>query len=164
MARVITAPEPYVQDETLSIFLGGAIDMGAAELWQDRLIRDLEDYDQLVILNPRRDNWDPSLPQDPTPGTQFHQQVSWELDCQDQADLIVYYFPADSKAPITLLELGRYAGENVLVCCPPSFYRYGNVNILCDRLGVDLVTSYDAMVTHLRAVLDAEFDNEIYND
>lgn len=160
MAIVLKAPQHYIQDDRLSIFLGGSIDMGAAENWQDRLIRDLEDYDQLVILNPRRDDWDSTWVQDPTPETQFYKQVSWELDCQDQADLIVYYFAADSKAPITLLELGRYAGENVLVCCPTSFYRYGNVRILCDRLGIDLVTSYDAMVIHLRAVLDAEFDNE----
>jgi hypothetical protein len=159
MARVITAPERYVQDETLSIFLGGAIDMGAAELWQDRLVKDLEDYEDLVILNPRRDNWDPSLPQDPTPGTQFYKQVAWELDWQDNADLIVYYFASDSKAPITLLELGLYIGNHVLVCCPPSFYRYGNVKMVCDRYDVDIVESYEAMVTHLRATLDNEFDH-----
>lgn len=160
MATVIKAPEPFKQDERISLFLGGAIDMGTAELWQDRLTQDLEDYDQLVILNPRRDNWDPSIPQDPSPGTAFYEQVVWELDCQDQADLIVYYFPADSKAPITLLELGRYAAEHVLVCCPPTFYRYGNVKILCDRLGVDMVESYDALIVSLRSVLDEEYNYE----
>jgi hypothetical protein len=74
MATVIKAPEEHKVDDRLTIFLGGSIDMGAAELWQDRLVRDL------VILNPRRDDWDSSWVQDPTPGTQFYKQVAWELD------------------------------------------------------------------------------------
>lgn len=160
MATVIKAPEPFKQDDRLTLFLGGSIDMGAAELWQDRLAQDLEDYDSIVILNPRRDDWDSSWVQDPTPGTQFHEQVSWELQHQSDADLIVYYFAADSKAPITLLELGLFGGSNVLVCCPREFYRYGNVKMVCEAFSIDFVETYDQMVTHLRAVLDEEYNNE----
>jgi hypothetical protein len=159
MATVIKAPQPHEMDHRLTLFLGGSIDMGAAELWQDKLTDDLADYDDLVILNPRRDDWDFSWAQDPTPGTQFYEQVDWELRWQDEADLIVYYFAADSKAPITLLEMGLFSGDHVLVCCPPSFYRYGNVKMVCRRYGIDMVESYDEMVTHLRAALDAEFDH-----
>jgi hypothetical protein len=158
MATVIKAPEKHEIDDRLVLFLGGSIDMGAAELWQDRLLRDLEDYEDLVIMNPRRDDWDSSWVQDPSPGTQFYEQVDWEMGWQDNADLIVYYFAADSKAPITLLELGLYRGGHVLVCCPPSFYRYGNVKMVCDRYGIDMVESYQSMVAHLRATLDWEFD------
>lgn len=160
MATVIKAPEPFEQDARLSIFLGGSIDMGEAENWQDRLERDLADYEELVILNPRRDDWDSSWTQDPTPGTQFYEQVDWELECQDKADLIVYYFAPDSKSPITLLELGLYAADNVLVCCPPTFYRYGNVKMVCRHFGIDMVESYDQMVAHIRAALDEEYGYE----
>ena len=156
MAKVLKAPEPYIQDETLSIFLGGSIDMGAAENWQERLTKDLSDYKNLVILNPRRDDWDSSWKQDPTPGTQFYEQVEWELECQEQADVNIYYFTADSKAPITLLELGLFNDDNVVVCCPKEFYRYGNVKMVCERYGINMVETYDDLLKLLREALDTE--------
>lgn len=156
MAQVYKAPEEYVQDDRISIFLGGSIDMGAAENWQDRITKDLSAYENLVILNPRRDDWDSSWVQDPTPGTQFHEQVSWELDRQEEADINVYYFAADSKSPITLLELGLFAAENVIVCCPKEFYRYGNVKMVCDRLDVTFVESYKDLIANIRDALDEE--------
>lgn len=159
MAMMIKAPEPFELDTRLTLFLGGSIDMGAAEHWQERLAKDLEDYDDLVLLNPRRDDWDSTWTQDPTPGTQFYEQVDWELKAQDEADMVVYYFAADSKAPITLLELGLFAGDHVLVCCPPSFYRYGNVKMVCDRYNISMEESYEAMLSHLRTALDFEFHN-----
>ena len=156
MATVLKAPEPYEQDDRMAIFLGGAIDMGAAENWQDRLTKDLSDYNELVILNPRRDDWDSSWKQDPTPGTQFYEQVEWELECQEQADVNIYYFTADSKAPITLLELGLFNDDNVVVCCPKEFYRYGNVKMVCERYGINMVETYDELLKLLRDALDTE--------
>lgn len=156
MVKVLKAPELYEQDERMAIFLGGAIDMGAAENWQDRLTKDLSDYQELVILNPRRDDWDSSWKQDPTPGTQFYEQVEWELECQEQADVNIYYFTADSKAPITLLELGLFNDDNVVVCCPKEFYRYGNVKMVCERYGINMVETYDELLKLLRDALDTE--------
>jgi hypothetical protein len=130
--------------------------MGMAEHWQERLASDLADYDDkdLVLYNPRRDDWDASWVQDPTPGTQFHEQVNWELDRQDEADIRVYYFGADSKAPITLLELGLFSVyPNVIVCCPKTFYRYGNVKIVADLYDIKIVETYDEMVTALKAMI-----------
>lgn len=156
MAEVIKATEPYIQDDRLSIFLGGSIDMGTAEDWQARLTKDLSIYNDLVLLNPRRDDWDASWEQDPTPGTQFHEQVAWELDCQEQADVNIYYFTEDSKAPITLLELGLFNDDNVVVRCPKEFYRYGNVKMVCDRYGLTIVETYDELLQILREALDEE--------
>lgn len=156
MVTVLKAPELYEQDDRMAIFLGGAIDMGAAENWQDRLTKDLSDYQELVILNPRRDDWDSSWEQDPTPGTQFYEQVEWELECQEQADVNIYYFTADSKAPITLLELGLFNDDNVVVCCPKEFYRYGNVKMVCERYGVTMVETYDDLIKLIREALDEE--------
>lgn len=156
MAIVLKAPEPYEQDDRMSIFLGGSIDMGAAENWQDRLTKDLSDYNEIVILNPRRDDWDSSWKQDPTEGTQFYEQVEWELECQEQADVNIYYFTADSKAPITLLELGLFNDDNVVVCCPKEFYRYGNVKMVCDRYNIIMVETYDDLLKLMRDALDTE--------
>ena len=141
----------------IRIFLGGSIDMGAAENWQERLAKDLSDYsdDDLVLLNPRRDDWDSSWVQDPTPGTQFYEQVSWELFAQENADACIYYFAADSKSPITLLELGLFH-EGSVVCCPKEFYRYGNVKMVCDRYGVLMVETYAELLEILRATIDSE--------
>lgn len=150
-------PEPDFEPYPISVFLGGSIDMGMAEHWQERLASDLADYDDkdLVLYNPRRDDWDASWVQDPTPGTQFHEQVTWELDRQDEADIRVYYFGADSKAPITLLELGLFSVyPNVIVCCPKTFYRYGNVKIVADLYDIQIVETYDEMVPALKAMIE----------
>jgi hypothetical protein len=122
--------------------------MGKAEHWQKRLVNDVGG--DVVFLNPRREDWDASWIQDPTPGTQFHEQVTWEMDMQDAADLIVYYFDPATVAPITLLELGSYYDKKpVIVCCAPEYARYGNVKILCDRHEVPFVESYDELVAHV---------------
>jgi hypothetical protein len=137
------------------LFLGGSIEMWTAEKWQERLVEDLKDYgDALLILNPRRDDWDSSWKQDPTKGTAFHEQVTWELDAQDNSNIIVYYFDTKSKSPITLLELGLYSNQNVYVCCPKEFYRYGNVKVVCNRWGLPIVETYDELLKLVREDLD----------
>ena len=162
MTQVIKAPHP-VPSGVFSIFLGGSIDMGAAENWQERLSKDLADYsDELVLVNPRRDDWDSSWVQDPTPGTQFYEQVDWELEQQEDVSMIVYYFAAESKAPITLLELGIFGRGlgpgpfNVIVCCPKEFYRYGNVKMVCDRYNIKMVESYDDLLEEMRRSINKE--------
>lgn len=159
MTRVVKAPEQYDSGNAVTIFLGGSIDMGSAENWQDRLTKDLSDYadEDLILLNPRRDDWDSTWVQDPTPGTQFYEQVKWELDQQDEASAIVYYFAPTSKSPITLLELGLFGPDKaVIVCCPKEFYRYGNVKMVCDEYAIPMVESYEDLVAALREGIDDE--------
>jgi hypothetical protein len=141
--------------DTFTIFLGGSIEMDRAEHWQERIAEDLAD-EEVLLLNPRRDNWDSSWAQDPTPGTPFHEQVIWELTAQDHADLLVYYFDPATVSAITLLELGAYGGadpEAVAVCCPPTYFRYGNVKIFCDRCGITLFHSYDELIRHIKDII-----------
>lgn len=158
MTIVVKAPNPVPYDNTITVFLGGSIDMGTAENWQERLEKDLSYFgDHIVLVNPRRDDWDSSWVQDPTPGTQFHEQVSWELYHQENANALVYYFAADSKSPITLLELGLFAAPEItIVCCPKEFYRYGNVKMVCQRYGIHMVENYDDMLIALSAGLPVD--------
>ena len=126
--------------------------MNRAEPWQQRLANDLAD-EEVLLLNPRRDDWDSSWTQDPTPGTKFHEQVTWEMNAQDNAELLVYYFDPATISPITLLELGAYGGsdpEAVVVCCPPTYFRYGNVNVFCNRYGITLLHSYEELLTYIK--------------
>ena len=159
--RHIKAPNPLeLSYKDYRNFLGGSIEMGLAEPWQDRLAEALSCYDDsIVLLNPRREDWDASWAQDPTPGTNFEQQVSWELLNQESCSLAIYYFDAATKSPITLLELGAFGlqdTEATLVCCPKSFYRYGNVAVFCERYGIPLVHSFDELLAHINAKIMRE--------
>ena len=138
--NLIKAPDPF-PSTGYRVFLAGSIEMGAAENWQDRLTGMLADYD-LTILNPRRDDWDSSWKQsieDP----QFNQQVTWELDALEAADFIALYFDPSTKSPISLLELGLFTTDNIHVCCPDGFWRKGNVDIVCERYGIQQVPTLD---------------------
>ena len=122
-----------------SIFLGGTIDQGNSFDWQKEIEKIFEESN-VTIFNPRRDDWDPIWKQDPTPGTQFHTQVTWELEAQDKANFLFYVFLEDSKSPITFLELGIYhssPGKYLKVFCPKKFYRYGNIKIVCEKYGIE---------------------------
>ena len=138
------APEPVVE-QGRKIFLAGSVEMGAAEEWQARLATALEHL-PVTILNPRRLDWDSTWEQRST-NEKFSTQVNWELDGMDGADVIAVYFAPDAKAPVTLLEFGLYAASGkVVVCCPDGFYRRGNVEIVCKRLGIRLVDTFEELV------------------
>lgn len=158
--KLYKAPQstPERTDDEVAIFLAGSIDMGSAENWQSRMEQDLLDFDNLIIYNPRRDDWDSTWVQDPTPGTQFHEQVTWELDHIDSADLVVVYFADDSKSPITLLELGLILAnweKDVAIYCSPKFYRYGNVKMVADRYRAPIFDNYKDLLDHVKAYVNA---------
>jgi hypothetical protein len=146
----IKSPERYYNDSIfINVFLGGSIEMGLAEPWQDRLVNEFKDAD-IRFLNPRRDDWDSSWVQEAS-NPQFAQQVNWELDALEFSDLIVFYFDPNTKSPITLMELGLYAASGkVIVCCPDGFWRKGNVEIVCQRHNVTLVNSFDELVNAVK--------------
>jgi hypothetical protein len=85
----------------------------------------------------------------------FREQVEWELDGLERADLIAMWFAPQTKSPITLLELGLTARSGrLLVGCPDGFWRKGNVEVVCARYGVPLATSWPAFVSRVAAALD----------
>lgn len=137
------------------IFTAGSIEMGKAEPWQERLVNHFSDKDDIIFLNPRRDDWDSSWVQDPTPGTQFHTQVSWELDHIDVSGLIVFYFDPKTQSPITLLELRLCLGKgkNIVVCCPDGYFRKGNVVIACAKYGIDVLNTIEEMFDAIKTEL-----------
>ena len=153
-AVVIKAPNPFTDAPRPRVFLAGSIEMGTAEDWQSRLTDRLADL-SITILNPRRDDWDKTWEQRKT-NPPFLEQVIWELDGLDDADLIALYFDPDTKAPITLLELGLYAtSSKMIVCCPDGFYRKGNVEIMCERLKIPLIETWDEFVAEAIEKLQA---------
>ncbi len=144
----IKAPGDYASvTGKKAIFLGGSIEMGRAENWQERVVSALRHLD-LLILNPRRVSWNASAEQS-FDNPDFRAQVEWELDALDRADMVVMYFAPETRSPITLLELGIQAArapKKLVVCCPEGFWRKGNVDIVCHRFGVQQVPALQDMI------------------
>ena len=147
----IQAPKPLKDDERIKVFLAGSIEMGKAENWQSRIVRELADY-PIQFLNPRRDDWDSSW-ELKIENKQFNEQVSWELDSLEKADIIIMYFDPNTQSPISLLEFGLYAKcdpYKMIVLCPEGFWRKGNVDIVCERYGVDQAKDFDELVERFK--------------
>jgi hypothetical protein len=135
---------------TPTIFLAGSIEMGAAENWQEVIERTLENED-VTFFNPRRDDWDSSWTHT---GEQFNTQVNWELNALDESDIIFMYFSAETKSPISLLELGLYAGERkMIVVCPDGFWRKGNVSVVCTRYSIPMFNTIEEGIFALRTMI-----------
>jgi len=154
--RVIT---PTSIDQTRTpgvpvVFLAGSIDEGRAEAWQDRAIEALADLD-VIVLNPRRERWNPELRQD-VDEPEFAAQVDWELDGIEDADVVLFHFSPGGQAPITLLEIG-YAvasSKRIVVSCPEGYWRRGNVQVLCRRSSIPVQADLESAVTIMRTLVD----------
>ncbi len=130
--KVIKAPNKF--KDKIYVFLAGSIEMGKTEDWQQKVTNELSNFDEIIILNPRRDDWDSSCFEQSINNKKFKEQVDWELDAQEKADYIIMNFVKDTKSPISLLELGLFArSRKLFVCCPKEFWRKGNVDIVCQK-------------------------------
>lgn len=131
------------------IFLAGSIEMGTAELWQDKVSKALQEYEG-TILNPRRDDWDSSWEQT-IENENFKEQVEWELSSLDMSNIIFFYFDPNTKSPISLMELGKYIDENkkLFIVCPDGFWRKGNVEVICNKYNEELYNDIDSAIKDL---------------
>lgn len=150
--RVIKAPERVNrEDDKKYIFLAGSIEMGKAENWQHRVEGMFDHMDEIVILNPRRDDWDSSWEQK-YENLQFKQQVDWEQEQLKEADWALFYFSENTQSPITLLELGtrKWDGTRTVVVCPEGYFRKGNVDIFCERESIHQAASLEVAVEYIK--------------
>jgi hypothetical protein len=140
----LKAPDSFEGHPRPWIFLAGSIEGGRAEPWQERVVRALE-HRPGTILNPRREDWKGDWKEE-IGDPRFRQQVTWELAAQHAADRILMYFVPDTKSPITLLELGLSARSGkLIVCCPPGYWRKGNVDAVCSHFGVPTVATLEEL-------------------
>lgn len=154
--RVISPPEtiPYYPREA-TLFLAGSIEQDTAERWQDAVVEELFEAApeaNVLILNPRRANWDPSWEQTKN-NPQFRAQVEWELFGLETATRVLFYFDPNTKSPITLAELGIIAAqkpEAAWVVCPEGFWRKGNVDVMCEVFGMRQWPSLGLLMSSIR--------------
>ncbi|MDY8137759.1 nucleoside 2-deoxyribosyltransferase domain-containing protein [Aquimarina sp. 2201CG5-10] len=150
--NIITAPTKIELDKNLNVFLAGSIEVGVAERWQDKVVKELSEAN-VTLLNPRRASWDSSWKQE-IENPIFKEQVDWELDALELADIIIMYFDKETKSPITLLELGLFARSGkLLVCCPEGFWRKGNVDVVCERYKIPQVSSLEELINEVQKKL-----------
>lgn len=152
--EIYKSPEKYPSDNKFTIFLGGSIEMGKAELWQDKISELLKKYD-VRLLNPRRESFDNQQEQSIN-NPYFKEQVTWELDGLDRSDLIVMYLQPETLSPISMMEIGLYINtldwnKQMVICCPSGFWRKGNIEILVDRFPYHctLLDNFEDLETYL---------------
>lgn len=138
-----------------TLFLAGTIDNGEAIDWQSTLNLDLsmERFDVLV-WNPRRNNQDAGIGENEEVG--FQEQVEWEHSKMLQSDFVFMYFVPGSTSIITCMELGLLAGLGVkpIVVCSRDFWRYGNVEYICNKYDILRFDTFEQGVKHLKIMLN----------
>lgn len=156
-AEIIKPPNDlsHVDGWARQVFLAGSIEMGSAINWQ-AVVEDALKNLPVVILNPRRDDWD-STWQQSIKNKQFYEQVNWELTALEKCDVIAMFFADGTQSPISLLELGLWAGkqpEKVIVYCTDKFWRKGNVDITCQRYGIPVHDNVDNWILNIKTKLN----------
>ena len=148
MKKIYKAPEEIpLQIDSKTIFLAGSIEMDKAVDWQKKCEELLQD--QFVVFNPRRNEWDSSWSQT-IENVYFKEQVNWELEALEKADIIIMYFAENTMSPISLLEFGLYAQSNKMkVVVEENFWRKGNIDIVCERYSVQQFKTLDELIQNL---------------
>lgn len=126
--------------------------MGSAPKWQTDVADKFIEFD-VTFFNLRRESWDSTWKQLQTE-TNFNQQMNWELDKLEDSTIIFMNFTAESKSPISLLELGYFAkSDKMIVCCPKEFWRVGNVEIVCTRNSIPLFYDIEDAIGALQTLI-----------
>lgn len=133
----------------INVFTAGTIDQDNSEDWQSQLCEPFINDENIILFNPRRENWDSSW-ENIKSNENFSGQVNWELSYLEYADIIVFVFLPGSKSPITLLELGLHANSGkCIVYCPDGFWRKGNVDIVCEKYSIKQVNSIEEIIKYI---------------
>ncbi len=149
MKTIFKSPEDISIRDTSkkSIFLAGSIEMDKAIDWQTNCEEKLNGI--YNVFNPRRASWDSSWKQSIENPT-FKEQVLWELNALEEADIIIMYFAANTKSPISLLEFGLYAkSKKMKVVVENDFWRKGNIDIVCEKYGEEQFENLEILLYSL---------------
>ena len=152
---------------SVKVFLAGSIEMGKAIDWQTAVSDKLQSLSSLggfiTIFNPRRDSWDLSWEQTEN-NPEFRNQVNWELNKLEESHIIFLNFVEDTMSPISLLELGHIASSGkLIVCAPKEFYRRGNVEIVCSRMGIPLFANFEDALSSLSSRIEFLLSTKHFN-
>lgn len=97
---VVQSPNTITLSRQPSVFLAGGI--SNCSNWQNDVIKELIKYDDLIIFNPRRDNFNVNDP------SQSQKQIEWEYNYLLNSTMISMWFSYETIQPICLYELGMW--------------------------------------------------------
>jgi hypothetical protein len=104
---------------------------------------------QYNIFNPRRNEWNSDWEQSIT-NAKFKEQVDWELNALEKADIIIMFFANNTKSPISLLEFGLYAQSSKMkVVVEEDFWRKGNIDIVCKKYNIQQYKNLEELLQNL---------------
>lgn len=128
MGVYVEAPElaRFETSEETALFLAGGIT--GCPNWQEPLGKSLaERNDNLVVMNPRQAAFDVNRKD------AAKEQIRWEFEHLNIADIVLFWFPKDGVNVITLFELGvhmpKLRKRKVFVAYEPGFWREDDVVI-----------------------------------
>lgn len=134
---------------TTSVFLAGPTEIP----WRTSFLATLRSlteevpHPNITVYDPFQHRWDGSWRED-LADDRFRAQVEWELERQESATIVALFFHGDSKAPLSLLELGLSARSGkAVVGCDEAYWKRGYVQAVCRRYGVPLADDLDGLVT-----------------
>lgn len=152
--KYIEAPERYYTGE-ISIFLAGGITN--CPDWQQEMRKLLKDLD-IVVFNPRRKDFPIGVP------NAVFDQIKWEFEFLNRADMILFWFARGSLNPIVLFEYGKWLMNTrnktnykpIFVGIDPEYER---------RQDVELQTRFENLHIRSRIVFSLEaLANQIINE
>lgn len=149
MKSIYKSPESIenINQDVLTIFLAGSIEMDKAIDWQKKCEQILSN--KYIIFNPRRNEWNSDWTQSIT-NSKFKEQVDWELNALEKADIIIMFFANNTKSPISLLEFGLYAQSNKMkVVVEEDFWRKGNIDIVCEKYNIQQYKDLEELLHNL---------------
>lgn len=137
---MVYAPSRPAIDDGRTIFLAGPTSPTGEPDWRETLVAYFKDH-AITFFNPKRDDWDGTWREDYS-DSRWVEQVEWELDMQDKAEIVIVLFHSVSLAPISLMELGlAVRSGKAIVCALDGYSKKGNVEAVCKRYGATFVTS-----------------------
>ncbi len=125
--------------EKPSIFLAGSMAIGDRMNWRTRAINTFEKrYHLFDPTNVHHADLNDS---------EMSKHIKWEWEALKHSDAILFNFNAESKSPISLLELGMYIrSEKIVVVCPKEFYQSHYIETLCSEEQVPLFQSIEEVL------------------
>ncbi|OAA51557.1 hypothetical protein NOR_00150 [Metarhizium rileyi] len=154
-ATVIQAPDRPNDMTKPLVFLAGTTTPTPEGDWRQNLIDRLS-HCAATFLNPCNRNWDSTWTEDSS-DARWVEQIKWELDLLEGADVVVVMFHESTLAPISMLELGIHIRSGkVIVCAMPGYAKRGNVEAVCARYAGEFVTSEEELARVLEKRLRDE--------
>ncbi len=153
---VIAAPSKGPRRHAKSIFLAGTTTATGNTNWRHSLTKALSNL-CVDVYNPLRLDWDETWTED-----DVARQVGWELEMQETADFVVFFFHHSTDAPVSLLELGLCVRSGkAIVCVDDEYSKRVNVLEVCKRYNVPVVNSEAALSMMVMDVLQRSGVSEV---